>query len=253
MNALDEAVGRLYAKEQGIDPGPRPNYHNLLRGSEWDTVHEVVLDLIIQRVLTSGSNGEYRYDLLRLTAFGRKVATEQRWSPYDPDGYLKEVANQAPRLNDLYHIYVEEALRCFRGGCYLATAVMLGAASEGAILDLFQCLADAMKDNGQMPEFEAYEEKLNRAQSVFNKYGEFKKRFDPVKSNLPRDLKDDLDVQLDGVFNLIRYYRNSAGHPTGAQVERMTAFTSLVLFVPYCKRIEDVGNWLKNNAKELHQ
>ena len=128
---------------------------------------------------------------------------------------------------------------------------MLGAASEGVIIDLFQRLAVAMKTNGKMPEVSGYEEKLKKEPSVFNKYEIFKKYFTPLKSKLPSELTDDIDLQLDGAFNLIRYYRNSSGHPTGAHVDRMSAYTSLILFVPYCKRIEKVGDWLEFNAEKL--
>ncbi len=216
-------------------------------------IQEAIWDLIIERVLTVESKGNFGWDHLRVTDFGAEVVKEQRWSPYDPDGYLKELASQAPRATHLCGIYVEEALRCFRGGSYLATAVMLGAASEGVVLDLFNSLLEGMKANGQMPEASGYETKLNKARSVFEKYKEFKKYFEPIRVKLPSTLNDDLDLQLDGVFNLIRYYRNSSGHPTGTQVERMAAFTSLVLFVPYCKRVEDVGNWLVSNAEELNK
>ena len=216
-------------------------------------IEEAIWDLIIGRVLTIESKGNFGWDHLRVTDFGAEVVREQRWSPYDPDGYLKELASQAPGATRLCGLYVEEALRCFRGGSYLATAVMLGAASEGVVLNLFKSLLDAMKANRGMPEVSGYESNLNRAHSVFEKHKEFKKYFEPIRVRLPGNLNDDLDLQLDGVFNLIRYYRNSSGHPTGTQVERMAAYTSLVLFVPYCKRVEDVGNWLISHAEELNQ
>jgi hypothetical protein len=215
-------------------------------------IEEAIWDLIIERVLTIESKGNFGWDYLRMTDFGAEVVKEQRWSPYDPDGYLKELVALAPKASRLCGIYVQEALRCFNGGSYLATAVMLGAASEGVVSNLFHRLVEAMKTNGQMPEFEAYARRLSRAHSVFDKYGEFKKHFEPVRSRLPGQLNDDRNLQLDGVFNLIRYYRNSAGHPTGANVERMTAFTSLRLFVPYCERIENLGDWLEQHASELH-
>jgi hypothetical protein len=222
-----------------------------LTAQDQSKVHEVIWDLIVQRVLTVESKGSYKWAFLKLTDFGKDVVREQQWSPYDPGGYLTEFTNQAPKLAKLCHMYAAEALSCYRSGCYLATAVMLGAASEGAVLNLFDRLASAMEANGKLPEVAGYQTKLGKAAGVFGKYEIFKRHFTPLRDKLPNDLTDDLDLQLDGVFNLIRYYRNSSGHPTGTPVERTAAFTSLVLFVPYCKRIEAVGDWLESHSGEL--
>lgn len=259
VEALEDQIGQWYAEESGrTSAPPSGDWSICLQPEGLPRLHEVLWDFVVQRVLSlSNHEADFRsattgWKYLRLTEYGREVVKEQGWSPYDPDGYLRELASEAPRLVQVCRIYVEEALHCFRNGCYLATTVMLGAASEGAMRDLFQGLAEAMRANGHMPEWEAYVKKLGRTQSVFEKHAEFKKHFDRVRVKLPRLLNDDLDLQLDGVFNLIRYYRNSSGHPTGTEVDRMAAFTSLVLFVPYCRRIEALSNWLATNAKELH-
>ncbi len=218
--------------------------------SQMTRVHEVIWDLIVQRVLTVESKGSYQWAFLRLTEFGKEVVREQLWSPYDPDGYLKELANQAPRLAELCEMYITEALACFRGGSYLATAVMLGAASEGNMLDLFGRYHEAMVKGG-VHEHPGYQERLQKAHSFYDKYKVFRRYFDPAKAKLPGRLVDDLDGQMDGVLNLIRNYRNDAGHPTKTKIERMATFRSLVLFVPYTQRIEQLGDWLESNADKL--
>jgi hypothetical protein len=216
-------------------------------------VDEVIWDLIVQRVLTIESKGSYGWAFLRLTGFGKEVVKEQRWSPYDPDGYVRELRKQAPALASLCQMYAEEALQCFRSGCYLAAVVMLGAASEGIVNELFRRFITALKAGG-VPEAPSVEGKIEKEQSIYRKYEVFRKHFDPlVKPKLPSDLSDDLNLQFDGVFNLIRFYRNDAGHPTGTKIERTSAFTSLVLFVPYCKRVEDLINWLKANSGILNK
>jgi len=149
-------------------------------------------------------------------------------------------------------MYAEEALQCFRSGCHLAAVVMLGAASEGIVSELFRRFVAALKAGG-VPEATSVEGKIEKEQSVYRKYEVFRKHFDSlVKPKLPSELGDDLNLQFDGVFNLIRYYRNDAGHPTGTRIERMSAYTSLVLFVPYCKRVEDLANWLDANSGSLN-
>ena len=208
-------------------------------------------DCIVQRILTVGLSGSWSWAFVRLTEYGREVVREQQWSPYEPDGYLRELRGQAPRLFDLSQLYVAEALSCFRGGSYIATSVMLGAASEAAMLDLFQRLATAMRANGKMPEVDDFERKLRKEASFYKKYEVFAPRFSEVRPKLPSKLTEDLDGQLTGVFYLIRQYRNEAGHPTGTRVERTDAFGNLRLFLPYCRRIEDLGNWLETNSEKL--
>jgi hypothetical protein len=128
---------------------------------------------------------------------------------------------------------------------------MLGAASEGIVNELFRRFTAALRAAG-VPEAPSVEAKIGKEQSVYRKYGTFRKHFDSlVRPKLPPELGDDLNVQFDGVFNLIRFYRNDAGHPTGTRIERMSAFTSLVLFVPYCKRVEELVNWLDANPGAL--
>ncbi|MGO9270303.1 MAG: hypothetical protein ACLQOO_08640 [Terriglobia bacterium] len=215
-------------------------------------VHEVIWDLIVQRVLTVGSKMSCGWPFLSLTEFGKKIIKDQRWSPYDPDGYLRELTDKAPRVGKRCEMYIAEALTSFRGGAYLATSVMLGAASEGSMLDLFDRYHDAMAKGG-LHEHSGYQEKLRKAHSFYEKYKVFHRYFEAAKAKLPGNLGEDLDGQMDGVLNLIRNYRNEAGHPTGTKIERMGAFRNLVLFIEYCRRVEAVGDCLESNPERLAQ
>ncbi len=248
--AIESSVGAYYGLEQGqTSPGPSRDSRTCLGPNGSALVFEIIWDCIVQRILTPihGNNA-----ILRLTDFGAVVVKEQRWSPYDPDGYLKELSIQAPTLSSHCRMYAAEALQCLRGGCYLATVVMLGAASEGIVIELFRRFVAALKAGG-VSEASSVESKIGKEQSIYRKYEVFRKHFDSLaKPKLPSELSDDLNLQFDGVFNLIRFYRNDAGHPTGTKIERMSAFTSLVLFVPYCKRVEDLINWLKVNSGSLN-
>jgi hypothetical protein len=254
VGRIHDGVGELIARDTGQwRQGFSIDSRQYLGRDGIALVNEVVWDLIIDRVLTIGSDSANPdWPWLRLTEFGSEVVRQQRWSPYDPDGYVGELRKQAPALALLCQMYAEEALRCFRGGCYLAAVVMLGAASEGIVTELFRRFVAALKAGG-VPEALSVEGKIEKEQSVYRKYEVFRKHFDSlVKPKLPSELGDDLNLQFDGVFNLIRFYRNDAGHPTGTRIERMSAFTSLVLFVPYCKRVEDLASWLDANSGSLN-
>ena len=253
LDHLETQVGHIYGCESGVTIAPGGDWRNCLGQDGLSLVHQVVWDLIVQRVLTiQNASGNYSWSTVSLTQFGVEVLPEQRWSPYDPDGYLKELANKAPKLVKLCEMYIAEALTCFRGGAYLATAVMLGAASEGNVLDLLRRFHSAMV-KAAMSEHTGYQDKIRKAHSFYEKYQVFLRYFGSVKGKLPGSLGDDWEGQMDGVLHLIRHYRNDAGHPTGSTVERMSAFRTLVLFPDYCQRIEQVGDWLESHANELTQ
>jgi hypothetical protein len=253
LDHLETVVGSIYGSECGVATAPGGDWRNCLGQGGASAVHQVAWDLVVQRVLTvENAQGNYSWSTVRVTDFGAEVLAEQRWAPYDPDGYIRELRRQAPTLGSLCQMYAEEALQCFRSGCHLAGVVMLGAASEGIVNELFRQFVAALKAGG-VPEALSAEAKIEKEQSVYRKYEAFRKHFDTlVRPKLPPELGDDLNLQFDGIFNLIRYYRNDAGHPTGTRIERMSAFTSLVLFVPYCKRVEDLINWLEKNTGILN-
>jgi hypothetical protein len=252
VGQIHTGVEKLVAREAGQwQQGFAPDGTRLVGRGDTPLVNEVIWDLIVERVLTVGSDSSNQeLPFVRLTEFGAEVVKQQRWSPYDPDEYLKELADKVPKLAKLCEIYIAEALTCFRGGAYLATAVMLGAASEGNVLDLLDRYHAAMANAG-MPEHSGYQDKVQKARSFYEKYQIFRRYFDPVRPKLPGRLVDDWEGQMDGVLNLIRNYRNDAGHPTMTKVERMGAFRTLVLFGHYCERIEQVGDWLESNTDRL--
>jgi len=252
LDRLEIEVGSIYGSECGMArPVSWADWRHCLGPKGASTVHQVAWDLIVQRVLTvENTQGNYSWATVRVTEYGAEVLAEQRWSPYDPEGYLKELAKKAPSLAKLCEMYIVEALTCFRGGAYLATAVMLGAASEGNVLDLLGRYHAAMVKAG-MPEHTGYQGKVQKARSFYEKYQVFCRYFEPIKPKLPARLVDDWEGQMDGVLHLIRSYRNDAGHPTQTKVERMDAFRTLVLFGYYCERIEQVGGWLEDNTDKL--
>ena len=248
---IHAGVEKLVARKAGWEQGFAPDGRQLLGRGDRLLINEVIWDLIVERVLTVGSDSpDQGLPFVRLTGFGSEVVKEQRWLPYDPEGYLKELANKAPRLAKLCEMYIIEALTCFRGGAYLATVVMLGAASEGNVADLLNRYHAAMTKAG-MPEHSAYQDKVQKARSFYEKYHVFRLYFDHIKRKLPGRLVDDWEGQMDGVLHLIRNYRNDAGHPTGTKLERMDAFRSLFLFLDFCGRIEQVGDWLESNTDKL--
>jgi hypothetical protein len=239
-------VGNLKAKAQGLDRSRTFDGRQFLDRGDPELILEVIWSLIIQGILVPGLNdANQSWPFIRLTEYGKRCVQEDRILPHDPDGYLREFHNTVPNADQAIVEYLTESLQCFIHGLNRAAAVMLGGASEKAVLLLIDSytnsIADAMRK-------ERIESEVQKAQSIFRKYELFDKQFSPIKSDLPKNLTDSIDSLLRGVFDLIRNSRNDAGHPaSGTLVDRDVVYSHLRLFVPYCTRVYGLIGWFETN------
>jgi hypothetical protein len=157
----------------------------------------------------------------RLTPRGVRAARNQSWEPRDPERFLAKLTSDAPGLDVAAHTYVREALMAFNAGCYLASSVMLGVASEQTFNRIAAAFVAAASDDATKLQ------KLleNPRATYFARFQELRKRPEPMRDELPEDLADTLT--LDAVADLLRVTRNNSGHPTGRQIDEDTAFTHL--------------------------
>lgn len=242
-------VGLYHAKTQGINPNLRPSYQGgkeYLHPGDETLLMEVIWSLIIQGVLVPGFNDSNpNLPFVRLTEYGRHCVQEQRILPHDPDGYLREFREAIPGVDTTISDCVSECLQCYIRGLYRAAAVMLGAASEQAVLLLIESCAQSI---GDQPRRERFLTEIERAQSIFKKFQIFQTRLAGVRANLPKEMRENLDSLLQGVFDLIRNSRNDAGHPAlGGRVSRDDMYSHLRLFLPYCERIYGLIGWFATN------
>lgn len=173
----------------------------------------------------------------RLSERGRAAATGGPWEPYDPEGYLTRLRRQIPDLDLVALRYVQEALGAFNAGCFLASSVMLGVASEQVFIGLANSVVTA---SDAVPELGGSADKLKQAtnnpkQSQHTRFLELRKRLEPLRPKLPDDLGDNLT--MDAVADLLRVTRNDAGHPTGRDVDENTAYTHLQMAARYLEKM----------------
>src|SRR5439155_14874365 len=150
-------------------------------------------------------------------------------APHDPDGYLSYLKREVPGIDETILAYTSEALHAYLRGLTLSSSVMLGCGSEKAFLLLLDSYAGTIAD----PEIKKKFEKETYG-SIKRKLDRFRLEVPRFRDRLPKDLRDDLEIQLDATFNLIRTTRNDAGHPTGKIIDRQLAYANLRLFPPYC-------------------
>lgn len=170
-----------------------------------------------------------------LTHRGLRLASSTTdYEPDDADSYLKALDNQVPDLDSLIKIYVREALGSYSAECYLASAVMLGVASERA----FQLLGEAFADWLPGEESARFRDVFNKPrQTYISKFLEFRRRIEPARGRLPDEFSDNMSLMLDSVLDLLRITRNEAGHPTGRRVDSDEAYIHLQMFGRYLKKL----------------
>jgi hypothetical protein len=217
-----------------------------LDSTETALLNEIIWSLIIQGIIVPGLNDSNQgWPFLRLTEYGMRCVEEDRILPHDPDGYLKEFRTAIPSVDPIVIEYLTESVQCFLRGLNRASAVMLGAASEQAVLLLIESYVTSIGDPNKKTQIRNQTEK---APSIFRKYEIFEKQFSAIKPHMPKELTENADSQLRGVFDLIRNSRNDAGHPAaGTYVSRDSNYSRLRLFVPYCQRIYELMSWFTAN------
>jgi len=178
----------------------------------------------------------------RLTNAGVSAAKDEQFNPDDPERYLLRLQSNVHAISDLVLMYASEAVRCYTHGSYLASAVMLGVASEAAFLEMAKASINWLQSAG-----EKLEKVLNAPRkSYVEKFREFRKRIEPRKGDLPPELADGMSLTLDSVLDLLRISRNEAGHPTGKPVLREDQYISLQMFGRYLQKLYDLREFFQN-------
>jgi hypothetical protein len=162
-----------------------------------------------------------------LTELGETTARDEIINPDSPDGYLKHLRSDVPAASEIVLDYATESIRAYQSRCYLASAVMLGVATEAAFLELGAAFASWLPEESGT---KFLTQLTSRGASYWQKFTAFRKTLEPKRGELPQHLAEDIVLTLDATLNMLRIYRNEAGHPTGKQISRARANQNLQLF-----------------------
>jgi hypothetical protein len=183
---------------------------------------------------------------LHLTEAGLAAACDEEGNPNDPAGYIQRLLGEVPGISEVVNGYAQEALFAYNARLYRASAVMLGVASEAAVLEVAAALATIMKAS----EANSYLQTINaKRQNYIAKFDIFQQKLRSKKRLLPEDVADGLDLTMNAVSDLLRIYRNDAGHPTGMLVDRDDCFIHLRMFVRYARKLYLLKEHLENFDK----
>jgi len=208
-------------------------------------IAEVAWDLIFERILTPGE-GDRGWPFLRLTQFGRDVISQSEPHYYDPDAYIEFLKNMVPNLDFVIEQYVLEGLNSFRRRLFFASAVMLGAAAEKAILLLLEAIMKSMTNPQKKAEVTQLLDR-GRLPAIYDKIHE---TLAPLTSTntIPYSIHQGCNEHLLSLFEMIRVQRNDAVHPVAANVDRAKVFLSLQTLPVALQLIYKLIDWFDNNS-----
>jgi hypothetical protein len=162
-----------------------------------------------RRLATAPENWERR-----LTEAGAAAAADRHPNPDDPAGYLVRL-REIPHMSSLVREYATEALQAYNARLYRASAVMLGVASEAAVLEAAEGLAAILNDTERQQFLDQMgSPKLN----MVAKFSVFQQKMRSHRDRLPKQVADSLELTVHAVAEFLRVSRNDAGHPTGVKI-----------------------------------
>ena len=173
-----------------------------------------------------------------LTNQGRKTLENLSRDPSNPDGYLAHLSELGP-LNPIANSYIKEALKTFNSDCYKSSAVMVGASAESMILELRDALLRRLNSIGATIPRDLRDWKLKRILDAL------KSEFDRQKSNIPKELFEELESYWPAFTQQIRSTRNEAGHPQSIEpITQETVHASLLIFQELVKLVSNLTSWI---------
>jgi len=155
--------------------------------------------------------------------------------PFEIERFPDRIREKIPDCDPVTVRFIEEAIACFKSNALLATAFMLGAASERAINLLIEGYASSIADPANRDKFRS---RIN-GRTISARYDDFKKSYAGCKSK-PTDgvLAQDLDAVIGGTFQFCRITRNEVGHPQIVpDLDAGVILANLGHFVTYVERI----------------
>ena len=211
------------------------------------TIGEITWDLILEHVLTPiGGSPDIGYPQLRLTKFGQDFISQSTPHYYYPQGYMESLRNIVQNLDPVIEQYIFEGLNCYRRQLFFASAVMIGAAAEKAILLLLQAITDSMSNPSKKRKAVQLLDRPNLPE-IFDM---IRKTIDPLikAKTIPYSVHQGCTEHLMSLFEMIRVQRNDAIHPITGQVDRTKVFLSLQTIPTALESINRLIEWFGSNS-----
>lgn len=187
-----------------------------------DAITEAIWALVARRLAwIKFDQGGQTFWRVRLTEAGVAAAAGSLLNPDVPTMYLREIRQEVPNIDPLILDYLADALDTYGANAYRPSIIMLGVASEAAVIDMVRSFIAALNRSNKTKEASALHRILDAPQTkTAYLMDETRKRVDATSANLPQQIKTDLRSALDFISDVLRQDRNNAGHPSGTQYSR---------------------------------
>ena len=229
-DGFKEAVGSLLNTKE-VSYGGRYEWETVMSLIDSDKFLEVFWDIFREGIITLGTSDKNRdFSYFRIAQHGTKIIeNKDMYFFHDVSSYESVIKDNIPDIDEVTLLYLKEAVQAFYSGCYLASSVMLGVASEHTLLLLFEKFDNRI----------VTPDKKIKGRNISDKFSNFKNKLNKDIANnsitVPYDIKESIDDNLEGIMNAIRRFRNDTGHPTGKTINKEQCFINLTLFILYCK------------------
>ena len=206
---------------------------------------DIVWDLIIEGILRPGLGDSLNNGLgwYHISDYGKHVLGDPLPQPYDSHGYLARI-NEISDLDNVIIAYLEESLKTFRMNCCLSAMTTLGCAADKAVSLLIDACENNFSDSTEKTEFSKKIDtiSINRKHDVLSEVVR-----DKIQAQAPDEIKANLNNYLDGVFNIVRAYKDDAGHPSSKNITKEELHSYFVIFPSYLEKICSFIEWLSQN------
>lgn len=202
-------------------------------------------DLFRNGILSWGYNlNNTNPPFCHLTEHGRKILENLSRDPSNPNGYMAFLLNKT-KINPIARSYIEEALNTYNSGCFKASAVMVGAASESLVLTVQASLIDRMTTLRINKPRDLDDWRVKKI--LLSIENAIKQR----KKLVPDSLYESFEAYWPAFTHQIRTVRNDSGHPSSiAPVTTDNVHASLLIFPELSILVDSLLNWITNSMKE---
>ena len=239
MAIVSRVASFVNASNIGFEKVANTSYDSKLNQRDEGLIREIIWDLIIQRIVTIGDFHNHNWPYLSLTEYGKSVLNSDEPIPHDPSKYINRVQKEIPNIDHIITTYLSESINTYNINQLLSSTIALGCASEKTFLLLIDTYQNTFNNVKNKERFE---------QKVKNRM--IKVQYEEFVGVLPKNLSDNYENILLGVFEMFRNQRNHAGHPTGQIVDKVQLFANLQVFVGYCKRVYSLIEYLNKQKHD---
>ena len=243
--ALMAVEAGLWQAPRPIDNANRPYVWQMLPEEDQVEIRAALWELVTRGMLFPRAIQDENNTFYTVTSHGREVLEATEPTPYDPHNFLRRVSEGGPMLESETLAFLSEAVTCFLHGHNRAAAVMTGLASENEVLALIEPYSRSLEGAWR----QSFDRRIGQARSL-------KQKFDVLYADLYQhrgalaDGLREVDIWLNGVFQLIRLTRNDAGHPVGAEPAREAVYANLNLFLLYARNLSALKEHLSRSTAD---